>query len=269
MENLWAVVLLGVIEGVTEFLPISSTGHLLIAEHWLGARSEMFNVVIQAGAVSAVVLIYWRRLADLCFSWNRPENRDYLLKLAAAFGLTAILGLVLRKLGVELPETVAPVAWAMVAGAILIFFVERSVSGEKRASEITWASAVAVGLSQVAAMVFPGLSRSGATIIAALAFGLSRPAATEFSFLVGIPTMFAASGYAFLHEARKPGAFANGALVELALGFVVSAVVAFLAVRWLLVFIRSHRFTPFAWYRLVAGAGLLIWWYAGGNNALH
>jgi undecaprenyl-diphosphatase len=268
MENFWAVVLLGLIEGITEFLPISSTGHLLIAEHWLGARSEMFNVVIQAGAVSAVVLIYWRRLGELCFQWALPENRDYLLKLAGAFGLTAILGLAFRKAGMEFPETPVPVAWAMVVGAVLIFIVEWGVREEGRTARITWAVVAAVGLSQVAAAVFPGLSRSGATIIAALALGLSRPAATEFSFLVGIPTMFAASGYDFWHEVRKPGALSEGALSELALGFVVSAVVAFIAVKWLLVFIRTHRFTSFAWYRLVAGAGLLIWWYGGGSSSL-
>ena len=111
-------VLLGIIEGITEFLPISSTGHLLLAEQLLGARSDAYNIVIQAGAILAVTLIYWRRLVGLVTGWRDPANRDYLLKLLTAFGITAVLGLVVKKLGFELPETVTPIAWALVIGGI-------------------------------------------------------------------------------------------------------------------------------------------------------
>jgi undecaprenyl-diphosphatase len=108
----WTAIVLGVIEGITEFLPISSTGHLLIAEHWLGARSDMFNIVIQAGAMLAVTIIYWRRIVALA-DWSDPGNRLYLAKLTLAFLTSSILGLIVKKLGVRLPETIAPVAWAM------------------------------------------------------------------------------------------------------------------------------------------------------------
>ena len=111
-------ILLGVIEGITEFLPISSTGHLLLAQHWLGARSDTYNIVIQAGAILAVTLIYWQRITGLVLNWRRPENRDYLIKLGLAFGITAVLGLLAKKLGFELPTTIQPVAWALVLGGI-------------------------------------------------------------------------------------------------------------------------------------------------------
>src|SRR6185436_10032854 len=114
MTDLLAALLLGIIEGITEFLPISSTGHLLIAEHWLGARSDLFNIVIQAGAILAVVLIYRERLWQLLSGFTQSEHRDYLLKLAVAFAITAVLGLVVTKLGFKLPENVTPVAWALV-----------------------------------------------------------------------------------------------------------------------------------------------------------
>ncbi len=116
MENFLQVVLLGIIEGITEFLPISSTGHLLIAQHWLGRRSELFTVAIQAGAILAVVVIYWRRLWGMGMHFSRPENRDYLYKLFVAFLITVVGGLIAKLMGLELPETVAPVAWALIIG---------------------------------------------------------------------------------------------------------------------------------------------------------
>ena len=111
-------VILGVIEGITEFLPISSTGHLLLAQHWLGARSDTYNIVIQAGAILAVTLIYRRRLADLATGWRDPGSRDYLAKLLTAFVITAVLGVVVKKAGFQLPETVTPIAWALVIGGV-------------------------------------------------------------------------------------------------------------------------------------------------------
>ncbi|MGH8442039.1 MAG: undecaprenyl-diphosphate phosphatase [Nevskiaceae bacterium] len=250
MENLIEAILLGIIEGITEFLPISSTGHLLIAEHWLGRRSDLFNIAIQAGAIVAVVLIYWRRLLDL--------NRDYALKLGAAFLLTCIGGLAAKKLGLELPEDVAPVASALIVGGFAIFAVEWWVAGKPPEARITWTVAVVVGLAQVLAAVFPGTSRSAATIFAAMLAGCrSRPAATEFAFLLGIPTMFAATALESF-EAAQGGSLASEPLGELVVGFVVSAIVAFVAVKWLLVYIQTHRFTPFAWYRIGVGALLLL-----------
>ena len=255
-------VLLGIIEGITEFLPISSTGHLLLAEQLLGARSDAYNIVIQAGAILAVTLIYWRRLVGLVTGWRDPANRDYLLKLLTAFGITAVLGLVVKKLGFELPETVTPIAWALVIGGIWMIWAESVADKQPDRVAITWRVAIAVGIAQIIAGMFPGTSRSGATIFAALLLGTSnRAAATEFAFLVGIPTMYAASGYALLKE------FKDGAGTEdwtgMGIAFVVSMVTAFVAVKWLLGYIRTHRFTAFAIYRIVFGALLLGLAWAG------
>ena len=258
MENILDVILLGIIEGITEFLPVSSTGHLLIAEHWLGRRSDLFNVAIQAGAILAVVLIYRRRLWQLSMQLAEPGNRDYLAKLTLSFALTVAGGFTARTLGVELPETVAPVAWALIVGGLAIFAIERAAARFTPNESITWKIAIWVGLAQVLAAVFPGTSRSAATIFAAMLAGCtSRPAATEFAFLVGIPTMFAATAYELLRYAQLPEAPPEPWL-DLAIGFVVSAVVAFVAVKWLLHYIQTHRFTPFAWYRIGLGVFLLV-----------
>ena len=258
MENIFEVILLGVIEGITEFLPISSTGHLLIAEAWLGARSDLFNIAIQLGAILAVVLIYWRRLWTLATQTTLKDNRDYLGQLSLAFLVTVIGGFTAKQLGLELPETVAPVAWALILGGVAILLIERRTEHLAPSDRITWRIAFWVGAAQILAAVFPGTSRSAATIFAAMLAGCSsRPAATEFAFLLGIPTMFAATGYELLkysgdHDA-PPEPWA-----DLAVGFVVSAVVAFVAVKWLLSYIQTHRFTVFAWYRIAFGALLLL-----------
>jgi len=258
MDHLLYTVLLGVIEGITEFLPISSTGHLLIAEHWLGQRSDLFNVAIQAGAILAVALIYRRRLWGLLSGLARPDHRDYSIKLCVSFLITAVGGFTAKQLGLKLPETVAPVAMALIVGGILILLIERYVAQRRISEEVTWKVTVAVGLGQILAAVFPGASRSAATIFAAMLAGLSsRAAATEFAFLVGIPTMFAATGYELLKVLRG-GATAGEDWTALCIGFIVSTVVAFIAVKWLLSYIQTHRFTVFAWYRIGFGVALLI-----------
>ena len=209
-------VLLGVVEGITEFLPISSTGHLLIAEHWLGSRSELFNVGIQAGAMLAVIGIFWHRLLQLC-NLRDPANRDYVLKLALAFIVTMAGGLVVKKLGWSLPDTVTPVALALIIGGVVILGVEALVANRPPNGRVTWHAAFWVGASQILAAVFPGTSRSAATIFAAMLAGTTlRPAATEFAFLVGVPTMFAATGYELLKLPRAD--FATESWGDLALG---------------------------------------------------
>lgn len=263
MTDWLQVILLGIIEGITEFLPISSTGHLLIAEKLgLGSRSDLFNVVIQAGAILAVTVIYRQRLWELVTGFGKPENRDYALKLAVAFGITAVLGLVVDKLGIKLPEETAPVAWALVIGGVWMLVAEWLAAKRPDTAQITWTVAIVVGLAQIVAGVFPGTSRSAATIFAAmLVGGTSRVAATEFAFLVGIPTMFAASGYKILKELKNGGSENWG---DVALCTLVSAIVAFIAVKWLLRYIQSHRFTGFAIYRIVVGLALLVLVPAGG-----
>lgn len=252
----WDDVVLGVIEGITEFLPISSTGHLLIAEQWLGHRSDMFNIVIQAGAILAVTFIYWRRLVDLVFGWRNPENRDYLFKLTVAFVITAALGLIAKMLGLEMPSTVTPVAWALVIGGFWMIGAEYLAGRRSDRTEVTWLTVVVVGLAQVVAGVFPGTSRSGTAIFAAMLAGTSnRSAATEFTFLVGIPTMYAASAYeiySYLDEGVHDEDW-----TALAIAFVVSMITAFIAVKWLLGYIQTNKFTIFAVYRIILGAGLL------------
>ena len=265
LSDLIRVTLLGIIEGVTEFLPISSTGHLLIAEKFgLGARSDLFNIGIQAGAILAVTLIYWKRIWQLLTQWRDATNRDYLLKLAVAFLITAVLGLIAVKMGFKLPETVTPVAWALVIGGVWMIAAERLAARQPDRTEVTWKVAILVGIAQMVAGIFPGLSRSASTIFAAMLFGTSnRAAATEFAFLVGIPTMYAATGYELLKVVKSGGA-AHEDWTALALGFVVSAIVAFIAVKWLLGYIRTHTFTPFAIYRIAFGVALLLLVPAGG-----
>lgn len=257
MTDLLAATLLGIIEGITEFLPISSTGHLLIAEHWVGERSEMFNVVIQAGAILAVVFIYRERLWQLATGFGRAENRDYALKLTASFLITGALGFAATKFGFKLPERITPVAWALLIGGFWIIAAEYFAAKRSDDTRVTWTVAVLVGLAQMVAAIFPGTSRSAAAIFVAMLAGTSnRAAATEFAFLVGIPTMFAASGYELLKALKAGGEHENWTAFVVA--FVVSTVTAFVAVKWLLGYIRTHRFTAFAIYRIVLGAMLLL-----------
>lgn len=268
MNDLLAALLLGIIEGITEFLPISSTGHLLIAERWLGHRSDLFNIAIQAGAILAVVAIYRQRLWSLLLGFRQRENLDYALKLGVAFGVTAVGGLLVKKLGWTLPDAVRPIAWALILGAGWMLaaehFAARRAAALGERTTITWTVAILVGLAQIAAGVFPGTSRSAATIFVALLAGTtSRVAATEFAFLIGIPTMFAATGYELL-GVWKDGGAAGEDWTALAVAFVASAITAFVAVKWLLRYIQSHRFTAFAVYRLVLGAALLALVPAGG-----
>ena len=247
------VALLGIIEGITEFLPVSSTGHLLIAEKFLGDRSDLFITVIQCGAVLAVLMAFWGRMRELVFNAHQRENRDYLLKLAAAFFITGVGGLVLKKFDFKLPDTAAPVAWATLLGGVAILIIEALLKDKPLKPNLTWGIAVAVGFAQLLAAVFPGTSRSGATILVALAMGLHRQVATEFSFLLGIPTLLAAGGLQ-IYSAQKEGESIDWSLVLI--GAVTAAITAFIAVRWLLRYVQSHTFKVFGWYRI--GVGILI-----------
>lgn len=262
MNDLVAALILGIIEGITEFLPISSTGHLLIAEHWLGARTDFFNVFIQAGAILAVVFIYRERLWKLSTGFfaagpAQETNRDYVFKLATAFLITSVLGYAAVKMGFELPDKVTPVAWALIIGGIWMLVAEHYAADKPDRDFISWKVAILVGLAQVVAAIFPGTSRSAATIFVALLAGTSnRAAATEFAFLVGIPTMFAASAYKLLKLTTS--GLPHESWSEISIAFIAATVTAFIAVKWLLSYIQTHRFTAFAYYRIALGAGLLI-----------
>ena len=261
------IVLLGIVEGVTEFLPISSTGHLLIAEHFLGSQEpDIFNVVIQAGAILAVVFIYWHKIVELFANLNHPEERAYLGKIVLAFLVTtALVLLVTVKLKLKLPEELAPVAWATLIGGIVIFLIEWWARHLYAHDDVTWFESVLIGAAQVIAAAFPGASRSGSTIMAGMAVGMKRPAVTQFTFLVGIPTMFAASVFD-VHknwkDVRDAGT-GHQLIIDTVIGFLVSMVVAFFVVKWLLRFVQSHTFIGFAIYRVLLGGGLLIALYSG------
>ncbi len=257
MSGWIAVALLGIIEGITEFLPVSSTGHLLVAEHWVPRQSDLFNVVIQSGAVLAVLPLFPERLRQFAFRWREKATRDYALKIVAACALTGIPGFILERAGFKLPEHLWPIAWALLIGGIGFVGIEAWLRGKPLKNEVTWAMATAVGVGQLIAAVFPGASRSGSTILLCLLLGLARPAATEFCFLVGIPTMLAASGlkiFHALHHHASETAQEHWGMVGL--GFAVAAVVSFIAVRWLLRYVQTHTFTLFGWYRI--GLALVI-----------
>ncbi len=253
-----SVLFLGFVEGVTEFLPVSSTGHLLIAERWLPRQTDLFNIVIQCGAVLAVVPIPVFRARIGKMLRMGPEGRLYAGKVLVAFGITGAGGLVLDKMGFRLPETLLPVALALLIVGVLLVVVERVIRDKPARDEITWLVAAVVGAGQLVAAVFPGTSRSGATILLMLLLGVSRTAATEFTFLVGIPTILAAGGFKIfkaLHHAAPDAPAESWSMV--ALGFVVSAAVSFVVVKWLMAYIRTHTFTAFGYYRIVL-AGLIF-----------
>jgi undecaprenyl-diphosphatase len=265
VPNWFIATILGFIEGLTEFIPVSSTGHLLISEHLMGLPStsffttDLFNVVIQSGAVIAVLPLFRERLAMLA-RWRERESQVLIAKIIVAFGITGAVGFVLDKLNYKLTENPANVAIALIVGGIAFIVLEKWLAKREQRPLVTWPSTLAVAAGQLAAAGFPGLSRSGSTIMAALACGTNRVSATEFSFLVGIPTMLAAGGLKIFKAMKhlEPG----GVIPDwgmLALGTVVSALVSFAAVKWLLRFVQSHTFIGFGIYRIVFGVLLLAY----------
>jgi undecaprenyl-diphosphatase len=249
----WLInLILGIVEGITEFIPVSSTGHLLVAERLMHIeKSDLFNIVIQCGAVIAVLPLFPQRIYKFIFELNQKETQDYLLKILVAFGITGAVGFVLDKRGFKLEENPAPIAIALLVGGLAFLAVEFFLRGKKLGDQVTWAIAIAVAIGQLIAGTCPGTSRSGATIVFCLLLGLNRPAATEFSFLVGIPTMLAAGGWKIFKTLHHP---VLGAPKEdwgmLLFTTAISAVVSFLAVKWLLRYVQTHTFNLFGWYRI-------------------
>ena len=248
--------ILGLVEGLTEFLPISSTGHLIIAGELLrytGDQAGTFDVVIQLGAILAVCWHYRERLLAVSrdLAGAGAAGRRFALHLALAFLPAAAAGLLLH--GVVKRHLFNPytVALALIAGGFIILFIERKERPVRVADvdQLTWRDALKLGCAQAVAL-FPGVSRSGATIMGGLLFGLSRQAATEFSFFLAIPTMFAATGFDLLKSWQ---ALSQGDLLFIALGFVVSFASALVAIRGLLWYVAHHDFKAFAWYRIVFG----------------
>jgi len=257
----WLInLILGIVEGITEFIPVSSTGHLLVAERVLHVeKSDLYNIVIQCGAVIAVLPLFPQRIYKFIFEWREKETLDYLLKIAVAFGITGAVGFVLDKKGFKLPEDPHPVAIALLVGGLAFLAVEFFLRGKKPGTQITWTIAIAVAIGQLIAGTCPGTSRSGATIVFCLLLGLSRPAATEFSFLVGIPTMLAAGGWKIFKAVHHPDVLAPkedwGMVIFTT---VVAAIVSFAVVKWFLRYVQTHTFNAFGFYRIALAIGILL-----------
>jgi undecaprenyl-diphosphatase len=261
--------ILGVVEGLTEFLPVSSTGHLIVAASLLdytGDKAKLFEIVIQAGAILAVCWEFRRKLIGVAaglFS-DRAAQR-FAINLLIAFLPAAILGLAFGRMIKAHLFAPVPVASAFVVGALVILWAERrhrrnpATVKIESIDQIRWRDALKIGIAQAFALI-PGTSRSGATIIGGMLFGLSRPAATEFSFFLAIPTLLAATGYELV---RNRDLLVAGDLTMIAVGFVVAFVSALLVVRWLLRYVAHHDFVPFAWYRIAFGLVILGTAYAG------
>ena len=257
--------ILGIVEGLTEFLPVSSTGHLIITGQLLGfndAKGKVFEIAIQLAAILAVVWEYRRRLGHAVVSLgSEPASRRLAINRAVAFLPAAVLGfLFVKEIKAHLFNPTV-VAVALIAGGLLILWAERRqhVVRVQEVEDMGWRDALLVGFAQAVAMI-PGTSRSGATIIGGLFVGLSRKAATEFSFFLAIPTMFAATSYDVLKHWHL---FSLADVPLFAVGGVASFVSAFLCVRWLLRYVSSHDFTPFAWYRIAFGVVVLATGYSG------
>jgi len=255
--------IMGVVEGLTEFLPISSTGHLILTGSligWTGEKAKAFEIIIQAGAMLAVCWEFRARIGKVVGGLlDDPSARRFAVNLVISFLPAAVLGLAFSKAikaGLFAP---VPVAIAFIAGGLVIFWTERS-TGRARTprvnniDDVTSRDALGIGLAQAFALI-PGTSRSGATIIGGMLLGLSRSVATEFSFFLAIPTLFAATFYSLYKE--------RGSLVAsdaplFAVGLVTSFVSAFLCVRWLLRYVSTHDFRAFAWYRIAFGLVVLL-----------
>ena len=258
--DLLKAVVLGVVEGATEFIPVSSTGHLIVVSDWLGLadqRAKTFDIFIQLGAILAIVWLYRARIAaTLTGAGEDPASRRLLLGLAIAFLPAAVVGLVLHDWIKQHLFTPFVVAWAMVIGGLVILLIERwrpRVRVEE-VGAVPPTTALAIGLAQVLSLI-PGTSRSGATILGGYALGLSRRAATEFSFFLAIPVMFAATLFDLLKSLRN---LVPGDAGFFAVGFVVSFVAAVVVVRAFLAYVSHHSFAVFAWYRIAFGV-LLLW----------
>ena len=257
---LWVkAAIMGVVEGLTEFLPVSSTGHLILAGslmNFTGDKIKVFEIAIQTGAIFAVVLIYWPRLrATVAGLTTSRQAQRFALNVGIAFLPAVVLGLVLGKAIKAHLFTPVVVAAAFIAGGLIILWIERRKQPPVRVhsvDDMTYGDALKIGLAQCLALV-PGTSRSGATIIGGMWFGLSRKAATEFTFFLAIPTLIGAGAYSLVKE-RALLSMAD--LPLFAIGLVFSFLSAWLCVRWLLRYVSTHDFVPFAWYRI--GFGLLV-----------
>ncbi len=262
MESVFIAIILGVVEGITEFLPISSTGHLIVAESFFNFNDEkgkVFAIAIQMGAMLAVVWEYRKKFSRVIMGLGRDASANkFAINIIAAFVPLAILGLLLGKHIKAVLFNPLGVAAASVIGALIIFFVERKehVPRVKYVDDMTTIDAVKCGLAQAFAL-FPGMSRSGSAIVGGMLFGLSRKASTEFSFFLGVPTLTAAGLYE-LYKNRSILSAADWPIFLIGAG--VSFAVALIVIRALLRYVSTHSLKPFAWYRIAFGIFIVIAW---------
>ena len=269
MPILLLVVILGIVEGLTEYLPVSSTGHLILATELMGFDADkwaLFNVAIQPGAILAIVVIYWRTFRDVLVGLVKRDKTAlrFTRNLLIAFFPAVVLGLALGDIIDALLENATVVAWALIIGGAAIIVIERLVKvepspaverPEEMVAGVTLRQSLVIGVVQCLAII-PGVSRSGATIMGAVALGIDRKTAADFSFFLAVPTLAGATVLQLYkhHDQIEPGMTTN-----ILIGAAVSFVVALIVVKAFVAFIQRHGFTPFGWYRIIAGAGALVW----------
>jgi len=260
MSDLLVAILLGIVEGVTEFLPVSSTGHLVLATELMGydpQRWAVFNIAIQPGAILAIVVLYWRTFMAVLMGLfkGEPKSIAFVRNLLIAFVPAVALGLAFADEIDALLENATVVAWALIIGGFAILIVEKLAKTQEVGgiSGVSVGQSVKIGIVQCIAMI-PGVSRSGSTIMGAMAFGIDRRTAAEFSFFLALPTL---TGATVLQLFKHRDAITGGDLQLIAVGAFVSFVVAMAVIKAFMAVVTKHGFAPFAWYRIVAGAGAL------------
>lgn len=264
MTDLLTAIILGIVEGVTEFLPVSSTGHLVLATELLGYDPQkwaVFNIAIQPGAILAIVALYWRTFWAVAMGLVRrePASIAFVRNLLIAFVPAVALGLAFNDQIEALLESAVTVAWALILGGIAILVIERLARTHQVGgiSGVGAGQSAKIGVVQCIAMI-PGVSRSGATIMGAMALGIDRRTAAEFSFFLALPTL---TGATVLQLVKHRDAITGGDVQLIAVGFVVSFIVALAVVKAFMAVVTKHGFAPFAWYRIVAGAAALAFLY--------
>jgi undecaprenyl-diphosphatase len=261
--SIWlTAIILGIVEGLTEFLPVSSTGHLILATELLGydaAKWAVFNIAIQPGAILAIVVLYWRTFRDIFTGLFRrdPLAFAFVRNLLLAFIPAVVLGLAFGDYIEALLENAVVVAWALIIGGVGILIVERFAKPKESdgVAALSTRQSIIVGLVQCIAMI-PGVSRSGATIMGAMALGIDRKTAAEFSFFLALPTL---TGATVLQLAKHHDAITKNDIGLIALGAFVSFVVAWAVIKAFLAVVTRYGFAPFAWYRIIVGVAALVW----------
>jgi undecaprenyl-diphosphatase len=257
--SIFQAVVLAIVEGLTEFLPVSSTGHMIIASSIMGIASndfvKMFTVAIQLGAILSVIVLYWKKFL---------QSFQFYLTLLVAFIPAAIFGKLFNDQIDALLENALVVGITLLSGGIILLFIDKWFANTQTNDEVTYPKALKIGLFQVIAMI-PGVSRSAATIIGGLQQKLSRKAAAEFSFFLAVPTMFAATAYKLFKYVKQGGSFGSEEITLLAIGNIVAFIVAMIAIKAFISYLTKYGFKIFGWYRIIVGAIIVILYTMGYN----